>query len=237
MSKEENIKKASELIQKKKYAEAIDALMENIKINASDAESSFALANVFHLKGEIGKAIKMFQKVLQLNPNHTDASISLSVLLNDIGKYEEAQKVFEVANRRVKRSDLQVSDDHINRKFSLKHLELAEMYASYSRLDEALYEYRKAYQLDTENFELRIKIAKLYSKKGFTAKAFEELKKLRNEHPNYNPARMALGLLFFEKGNIIEARSQWHSILTTDPSNQEARMYLRLSDSATETTL
>ena len=60
--------------------------------------------------------------------------------------------------------------------------------------------------LDPDNLELRIKIAKTYTKKGFTSKAFEELKRLKNEQPGYMPARIALGLLYYGNGNIIEER-------------------------------
>ena len=34
-------------------------------------------------------------------PKHTDAAICLSVLFNDIGKYDEAKKVFEQANQSI----------------------------------------------------------------------------------------------------------------------------------------
>src|SRR5690606_29020288 len=113
-----------------------------------------------------------------------DAAISLSVIYNDIGKYEEAKAIFEKANNQVKNTQQQgVSDPHLNKKFSLKHYELAAMYASYGRMDEALFEYNKAVTLDPDNLEIRIKVAKAYTKKGLTSKTFEELKRLKNEHP------------------------------------------------------
>ena len=122
-------------------------------------------------------------------------------------------------------------------KFANKHFEIAEMYFSYNRYEEALVEYNRAVLLDPTKLEVRIKIAKVYSKKGFTAKAFEELKKLKAEHPSYIPARVALGLLHYGKGNTIEAQSEWQNALSKDPHNEEIQMYLNLSKNATETTL
>ena len=66
----------------------------------------------------------------------------------------------------------------------------------------------------------------------------EVLRKLKSENPSYLPARIALGLLYFGNGNVLEAQSEWYNVLNMDPNNQEAKMYLDLSNkSATETKL
>lgn len=232
------LKKAKEAFGKNDLKTATLFLNEIIEQNPNATEAYFYLANVFHIRGEIGKAIKAFQRVLELDPHHTDAAISLSVIYNDIGKYEEAKAIFEKANNQVKNTQQQgVTDPHLNKKFSLKHYELAEMYASYGRWEEALFEYNKAGSLDPDNLEIRIKIAKNYTKKGFISKAFEELKRLKNEHPGYMPARIALGLLYYGNGNIIEAQAEWQNVIGREPGHPEAQMYLNLSRSATETSV
>ena len=103
--------------------------------------------------------------------------------MNDIGRYEQAQEVFEKANKKVKQESKGVEDPHINTRFAAKHFELAEMYFSYNRYEEALFEYNKAISLNPSDLEVRIKIAKVYSKKGYLAKALEELRKLKSENP------------------------------------------------------
>lgn len=232
------LKRAKEAFQKNDLKTAALFLNEIIENNPNATEAYFYLANVFHVRGELGKAIKAFQRVLELDPHHTDAAISLSVIYNDIGKYEEAKAIFEKANNQVKNTQTSgLTDPHLNKKFSLKHYEIAEMYASYGRCEEALFEYNKAATLDPDNLEIRIKIAKTYTKKGFTSKAFDELKRLKNEHPGYMPARIAMGLLFYGNGNIIEAQAEWQNVLSRDPQHPEATMYLQLSRSATETTI
>lgn len=232
------LKKAKQAFQNNDLKTASLFLHEVIENNPNSTEAFFYLANVFHLRGELGKAVKGFQRVLELDPNHTDAAISLSVIFNDIGKYEEAKAIFEKANSQVKNTSTQgLSDPHLNKKFSLKHYEIAEMYASYSRTEEALFEYNKAVGLDPDNLEIRIKIAKTYTKKGFTSKAFEELKRLKNEHPGYMPARIALGLLYYGNGNVIEAQAEWQNVLSREPQHPEALMYVNLSKSASETTV
>lgn len=232
------LKKAKDAFQKNDLKTASLLLHEVIEQNPNSTEGFFHLANVFHVRGELGKAIKAFSRVLELDPNHTDAAISLSVIYNDIGKYEEAKAIFEKANNQVKNTQGQgLADPHLNKKFSLKHYEIAEMYASYGRYDEALFEYNKAATLDSDNLEIRIKIAKNYTKKGFTSKAFEELKRLKNEQPGYMPARIALGLLYYGNGNVVEAQAEWQNVLSREPNHSEATMYVNLSRGATETNL
>ncbi len=231
------LNKARESFQKNKLNDAKVAFDEVVEINPGNSEAYFYLGNIFHIKGQLGKAIKAFNKVLSLDPNNTDASISLSVILNDIGKYEQAKVVFEKANKKVKSAGTGIVDPHLNKSFAAKHYELAEMYFSYNRYDEALYEYNKAATLDASNLETRIKIAKVYSKKGYLQKSFEELRRVKSEYPAYIPVRIALGLLHYGSGNTLEAQTEWQSALSKDPSNEELLMYLNLSKNATETNL
>lgn len=231
------LNKAKELFANNILKDSLVLLEDVVEINANNTEAYFYMGNIFHIKGQLGKAIKAFNKVLELDPSHTDASISLSVILNDIGHYEEAQKIFDKANKHVKQESQGIDDPHLNKKFSLKHYEIGEMYFAYNRYDEALFEYNKAIGLDPDNLEIRIKIAKVYSKKGYISKSFDELKKLKREYPGYIPARIALGLLYYGNGNIIEAQSEWQNALSKDPKNSELSMYLNLSKGATETSL
>ena len=230
--------KAKECYDRGEFKKAKIILSEIIESDGDNEESFFYLANIFHRNGDIGKAIKAFKKVLELNPSHTDASIALSVLYNDIGYYEEGQKIFDLAQARIKAPGTSRPEDvHINKKFALKHYELADFYLVYDRYDEALFEYNKAVALDPENLELRVKVAKVYAKKGFISKAFEELRKLKNEHPSYFPARIALGVLHYGKGNILQAQTEWENVLAFEPHHKQASMYINLSKTATETTL
>lgn len=237
-SNEQLLKTARECFDKQEYKKSQVVLNEIIDSDDKNIEALFLLANIFHINGEIGKAIKAFNKVLNLNPEHTDAAISLSVLYNDIGQYDQAKKVFDTANDRVKgknKGSGLLEDKHINKKFASKHYELADLYLSYNRYDEALFEFNKVVGLDPENLEARIKISKVYAKKGFVVKAIEELRNLKNEEPSYAPARIALGVIHYGNGNVIEAQTEWEKVLIKDPFNSEASMYMNLSKTATET--
>lgn len=239
-SLDDQLKDAISYYNQGEYKKSKAHLRDIIDIDKKNVDAFFYLANIFHINGEIGKAIKAFNKVLLLDPSHTDAAISLSVLYNDIGHYEEASSVFQKAEERVKtrgpNSDL-MDDLHINKKFALKHTEIADLYLTYNRFDEALFEYNKVVALDPSNLEARINVAKVYAKKGFISKSFDELKKLKAEEPEFMPARVALGVLYCGSGKILEAQSEWERVISKDPLNQDAGMYLNLSKTANETSL
>ena len=248
MSASENLlQKAKQCFERREYRNAEVLLREIVEgemgREASDdlkSDAYFWLGNIFHLKGQIGKAIKALETCLKLSPAHTDASISLSVILNDIGQYDRAKNVFHRADARVKNASAKngaVKDQHINKTFSQRHFEIAEMYFSYQRFDEAIFEYTKSAGLDPENLEARLKLAQALSKKGFINKAIQELQKLKNEHPNYVEARIALGVLQYGRGQVLEAQVQWQKVLSIDPLNKKAKMYLSLSRTANETVL
>ena len=231
------IEKAKDCFNKGEFKKAQALFIEALEKNSKSVEAHFFLGNIFYRFGELGSGIKSFRKALELDPTHTDAAISLSIIYNDIGKYDEGKKIFDQASEHIKKRSAESSfdDKHLNKKFSQKHFELAELYLSYNRLDEALFEYRKATTLDPENLETRVKAAKVLSKKGFIGKAFEELRKIKTENPHYVPARMALGILHYGNGNVIEAVGEWEKAVTIDPTNKDIELYLQIARSATVT--
>ena len=57
------------------------------------------LGTIYYDQGKFNKAIKSFQRALELDPTFTDASVGLSIILNDIGRYDEGKKVFDDAKK------------------------------------------------------------------------------------------------------------------------------------------
>lgn len=192
------------------------------------------MGTAYYFTGKLSKAIECFQIILQKEPKHTDAAICLSVILNDIGKYDDAKKVYQIANQSLQTKS-HGADLLLDRKFSLKHAELAEMYFKFHRYDEALDDFAKALRLDPTNLHLRIKIAKCYAKKGFNTRAIQELTQVCAENENFVDARIQLGLMHFSQGNVINAQEEWEQAYELAPNNPEIKEYLAMAESATET--
>jgi tetratricopeptide (TPR) repeat protein len=220
-----------DLLSQRQFSQAEALIRERLRKEPQNPEVHYLHGVMNYFQGQVGTTVESLKKALSLDPRHTDAAICLSVLLNDIGKYDDAKRVFEQANQSVahKRTG---NDFGIDRKFAVKHLELADLYFRYRRYDEAIEEYSKSARLDPTSLDIRIRRAKAYAKKGFLTRSMQELQQLKREHPHFLPARIQLGLLHYSQGNILDAELEWENVLTLDPQNREANAYLQMAKKA-----
>ena len=221
-------KAIEDLLARREFARAEPLIREKLKREPETADALYLLGMMFYFQGHVGKAAEQLKRSLAIDPHHTDAAICLSVLYNDVGKYEEAKKVFEQANQSVTHKH-SGNDRGIDRKFAVKHMELADLYFRYRRYDESIEEYSKAVSLDPMTYEIRIRRAKAYAKKGFISRAMQELQQLKGEAPDFWPARIQLGLLHYSQGNVLDAELEWEAVRELNPTNREAQAYLEMA--------
>jgi len=130
-------------LNRKDYGNAESLIREKIAKEPAGADGYYLMGVLCYFQGHVGPTITALKKALELDPRHTDAAICLSVLLNDLGKYDDAKKIFEQANYSVvHRREGVVSG--VDQKFAVKHLELGDLYFRYRRYDESIEEYSKA---------------------------------------------------------------------------------------------
>lgn len=216
---------------RQEFDQAGALIHQKIQKAPDSADAHYLLGVLSYFKGQIPATIEGFKKALSLDPRHTDAAICLSVLYNDIGRYDDAKRVFDQANQSVVHKRIG-HDLGVDRKFAVKHLELADLYFRYRRYDEAIDEYGKAALLDPTVLDIRIRRAKAYAKKGFLTRAMQELQQLKNENAQFIPARIQLGLLHYSQGNLLDAELEWESVIGIEPNHREALAYLEMAKQA-----
>jgi tetratricopeptide (TPR) repeat protein len=216
-----------DLLNNRSFSEADDLLSAWLRAEPENPDATYLQALSNYFQGHLSKTIDGLKKTLALNPNHTDAAISLSVLYNDVGRYDEGKDVFAKANQSIAVSAVG-EDGQIDRKFALKHLEVGDLYFRYRRFDEAIEEYTKALSLSPNEADIRLRRAKAFAKKGFPSRALQELEQLKVESPNHIPTWIQLGLLHFSQGNMLDAELAWEGALALDPRNSEARSLIEL---------
>lgn len=202
-------------------------------------EDYFLLGNTYAKEGKFEQAIAAYKKALILKPNYTHAALSLSILYNDLGKYDEGKFMFTRAQSQAteKNQNEPFHDSYIHEQLAEKHIELASMYENYHRFVEAEEEYQKALTLLPNNPDILVKIAKVHEKQGSLQQSLKILKQMKESHPNYLPGMIKLGLAYYSQGHMIEAIREWENVLNLDPQNSEALMYLEMSQKATTTTV
>lgn len=223
-----DLKELQELLRTRQFSTIEPILHDRLRNNPKCPDTLYLLGALHYLRGEILKAVEKLQNALAENPSHTDAALCLSVIYNDIGKYDEAKAFFNQAHQSVAH-DRTSDTQEVDIKFSQKHLELGDLYFKYRRYDDAIEEYSKASLLNPSAAEIKVRRAKAYSKKGLVSRAIQELQLVKNEKTDYLPARIQLGLLHFSLGNLLEAELEWEDAIQIDPQNRETLAYLEMS--------
>lgn len=233
---EEMLAEARENFISGNYKVAEPLLNQLILQNSRNAEVYQMLATIYYDKGQFNKAIRTFKRALEIDPTYTDASVGLSIILNDLGRYDEGQQVFEEAQKLLERKSGKM-DSYVEERIASKHEELADIYFQYKFYSEALDQLFRAQKMTTRKAEISMRIAECYVKMGDSDRAIRELKSLIREYPQFIQARLKLGVIYYNLNNLAEATEQWENILLRDPRHPEALKYLKMANAAAITTL
>lgn len=214
------------------YQVAEPLLSQMVLQNSRNPEVFQMLATIAYDKGQFNKAIKTFKRALEIDPTYTDASVGLSIILNDLGRYDEGKQVFQDAKKLLDRKNDGRMDPYIEEKLASKHEELADLYFQYKQFSESADQLYKALKLSTRKAELTMRISECHVQMGDLQRAVKDLKSLIKDYPSFIPARMKLGVIFYNNNNLAEATEVWESVLMRDPHHAEAKKYLRMAQTA-----
>ena len=218
------------------YKTAEPILNQPTLLNSKNPEVLQMLATIYYDQGKFNKAIATFKQALEVEPGYTDAAVGLSIILNDIGRYDDAKKVFEDARAHLDFKKQSASPDQ-NEIFSDKHAELADLYLQHRRYEESADQYRRAISLASKKGDLTLRLAECFVQAGQKDLAVKELKNLLAIDPRLTAPRLKLGLILYNSHHIAEAVDQWENILRYDNKNQEALRYLKMAQAAGVTSL
>lgn len=148
-----SIVKAESLINASKFEDAAVILSEVIKQeqNNADAYYLYARANL-GIPGKQDIAIDALNNTIRLRPSEVKYRIELAGLLRDRGRFDEAERL------------LSNVPGITNNKEAL--MMLANIQENQNKLSDAISNYREVMKLDSDNIEVRLKIAKLSLEKG-----------------------------------------------------------------------
>jgi len=185
------------------------------------------LGTIYYDQGMFKKAIRAFERALEIDPGFTDSSVGLSIILNDLGRYEDGRRVFEEAQLMLNRKSTSV-DQTLNERFAVKHEDLGDMYVKHQRFEEGLEQFQRALSLTQRKSDIRLQLSDCHFQLGQPSQAIRELRELLRDDPQFVPALLRLGRAYYDLKQIPEAVEQWELVLTIEPNNKTARDFLRL---------
>lgn len=201
-------------------------LQQLLLTQGTNPEVHQMLATICYNQGKFNKAIQLFKRALEIDPTYTDASVGLSIILNDLGRYDEGKKIFLEARERLDQSKGK-SDPWINEKLASKHEELADLYSQYGRHNEALEQLLKAQALSSRTAEITLRVAECHLALEKPERAVKDLRQLIREYPDLLSARLKLAETLILVHKPSEAIQQWEAVLMRDPQNPQALKKLR----------
>ncbi len=231
---DELLTSAKEFFRANRYSSAEPLLNQLILKGAKDREIFHMLGTIFYDQGKFNKAIRAFKRALEIDPTFTDASVGLSIIYNDLGRYEEGKAVFEEARKILAKGGAK-EDPYVNEKLAFKHDELGELYFRYQRYMEALEQYLKSLSLSSRKPELTMKVVECLIRLGEGARAQKELRYLLTQYPTFHTARLKLGVLLYETGDVTSAVEEWEKVLERQSDHTEAKRLLQMAQATAQT--
>jgi Tfp pilus assembly protein PilF len=200
----------------------------------SVVDSGRAFADVHHLLGvslsllgQAERALSELGRALELNPRYVEALIHRGLVLNDLGRTDEAQESFGRAAENLAQPKAGLPGP-IAAQLANRHAELGESYAAAGALSRAIEQYESALELGPEFHDLRYRMARLLLEAGRPLEAREALEQVALARPSFVDAEAALGLAHYLSGDAAGARAVWESCLERRPENTKVEAYLAM---------
>lgn len=208
-------------------------LREALAGGARYADIYYTLGLIEHQRGNFRQAVELFEQAIAANPDYTEALLSLSITLNDMGRYEEARKAYGKAADVLSRDGAPPQENLFRGRIANLRKELGELYLALGQFDEAIAEFRKSVGVAPAYPDLRIRLVGALREAGRLEEALSEVDAILAESPRSAPALVQKGILHYLSGNRPAARRAWEEALYSDPLNRIVQVYLNTLDRET----
>lgn len=233
VSDEPLINRARERFALQDYYGAIHLLQEIVESGRSFADCYHLLGLSYAMLGQPQRALEQFARALELNPRYIEAHIHRGILLNDLGRTEEAADAFRhaAAHNVPQDSGFPI---HVAASLANHHALLASAYSESGAFAQAIEQYRRAVDLGPNFADIRYKLARALLESGDVLAAREELERVVRERPNFIDALASLGLARYLSGDAAGAQEVWRECLLARPKNARVEAYLAMLERAAE---
>jgi tetratricopeptide (TPR) repeat protein len=201
-------------------------LLKALEEGARYPDIHYTLGLIEHQRGHFRLAAERFEKAISANPDYTEALLSLSITLNDMGRYEEARTAYERAAEIISRHGAPSGEDLFRGRIANLHKELGELYLALGAYEDAISEFRKALSVAPGFPDLRMRLVTALREAGRTREALGEVDTFLADCPGNSQALTQKGILHYLVGEKARARRAWEEALYRDPLNKIVQLYL-----------
>src|SRR2546429_9521730 len=208
VSPERLVEQASERFQLQDYYGAIHLLEEVIATGRAFADAHHLLGVSYSLAAQPEKALEQLDRALALNPNYIEALIHRALVLNELGREEEATAVLRRA-RQVTSARRAGFHGHVAAKLANQHATLGQAYVEAGGARQAVAPHETGPTVGPAFHDLRYKLGRLLLEAGRALDAHEQFQIIVRERPSFLDAAAMLGMSCYLAGDGLAARPVW----------------------------
>ena len=215
--------KAAALIKMDQKVEAIEQCNEAIQLNPKYVKAFLRRGHIYEEMDKTHEALKDFEKVLEIDPDHKEARMVVMILPAKIERLE-----FEASMTENEKFDRKSQAQDLKKKGNSFYLA--------GENEEAIKQYEQALEICPLSFkdDLAILMANTASaliKMDRKAEAIEQCTEALRLNPKYVKALLKRGQMYEETDKPHQAMKDFEKILEIDPDHNEAKMaVVRLPD-------
>jgi Flp pilus assembly protein TadD len=140
----------------------------------------------------------------------------------------EYRKMLELQKQKNQAADKEMAQKKLPEMSAEDHDAVGDRYFRQGDHTHAFLEYRRAVAMNPELLGTRYKLGRLYLEKGLSDEALKEFGTIARKNPANGLARLGRGMVFFRKGDLQAARSEFENALSLDGSLWQAHASLGL---------
>lgn len=206
------------------YHGAVLLLREAIVEGRAYADAFNLLGLSLALIGRQSEALEAFDRALELNERYVEAHMNRGVLLNELGRLEEARQALETAQQLGKPDDSGFPALVANR-LANSHYALGNDYRAAGALDEAIGQYERALQLRPTFQDIRLALSRALLERGRHQHALEALDAVLSAQPDWLDAMLLRGLASYLQGDVDQADAVWEVASERHPEEPRLEIY------------
>jgi len=233
-SPEHLVNQARERFQLGDYYGAIHLIEDVVATGRAFADAHHLLGISYSLVGQFEKALEELDEALDLNPRYVEALVHRALVLNQLGREEEADAALRRAGE-VGSDSQRGFAGHVAAKLANHHASLGDAYVEAGGLAEGISQYQAALSLGPGFHDLRYKLGRLLLEAGRVLEAREQFQVIVRDRPNFLDAAAMLGLACYLSGDGLTARRVWVELHERRPEDPRVEAYLGMLDRGEET--
>ena len=166
----------------------------------------FNLAVKNHQENKTDIAQQLYNQVLKINPNHSQALNNLGVIFKTLGEKQKAKECYEKA--------IEIDPNYAN-----AHNNLGAIYQELGEIEKAKNCYEKAIEIDLNYADAHNNLGIVFKNLGENEKAKNCYEKAIAINPNNLNTHNNLGKIFYILGEIQKSVNCYERVLKIDPNN------------------